>query len=86
MSAFARFTGVRRKSGDAVTRAALAVAIGPVLSLIGFWMRYSGRITKAEAAVDTASILANALQVKLRGRSERVRRLSRGCGAQVRVR
>jgi hypothetical protein len=73
-------------SCDAVTWAALAVAIGSVLSLIGFWTRYSDRITKAEAAADTASILAKALQVKLRGRPERVRRLSRGCGAQVRVR
>jgi hypothetical protein len=43
---------------EAVTWAALAVAIGSVLSLIGFWTRYSDRITKAEAAAHAASILA----------------------------
>lgn len=43
---------------EAVTWAALADAIGSVLSLIGFWTRYSDRITKTEAAAHAASILA----------------------------
>jgi hypothetical protein len=61
-------------TGEVVTWAALAVAVGSVLSIIGFWTRYSDRITKAEAAADAskqsaqaASILTAAVQVKLEG-------------------
>lgn len=54
-------------TGEAVTWAALATAIAAGLSLIGFWTRYSDRITKAEAAAHGASILSQALQIKLEG-------------------
>jgi hypothetical protein len=59
---------------EAVTWAALAVAIGAGLSIIGFWTRYSDRLTRAEAsakvaedAAHAASIMTQALQVKLEG-------------------
>ena len=54
-------------SGEVVTWAALAVAIGSVLSILKFWTVFSDRITKAETSAQAASILAQALQVKLEG-------------------
>jgi hypothetical protein len=57
---------------EVVTWAAVAVAIGSVISILTFWTRYSDRITEAEAeakaaeqAAHGASILAQGLQVKL---------------------
>ena len=59
-------------SGEVVTWVALAAAIGSGLSILTFWTRYSDRVTKADAkaeaaeqAAHAASILAQALQVKL---------------------
>jgi hypothetical protein len=50
---------------EAITWAALAVAIGSVLSIVTFWTKYSDRITRAEASAQAASILASGLGVKL---------------------
>jgi hypothetical protein len=61
-------------SGDVVTWASVAVAVGSLLAILRFWNSYSDRITKAEgrakAAEDAAhgaSILTAGLQVKLEG-------------------
>ncbi|WP_338701925.1 hypothetical protein V5279_21515 [Bradyrhizobium sp. 26S5] len=43
---------------DAVTWGAIAAAIGLLLTIIGFWTRYSDRITKAEAAAAAAATAA----------------------------
>ncbi|MGY3482206.1 hypothetical protein ACVW1C_000089 [Bradyrhizobium sp. USDA 4011] len=43
---------------DAVTWGAIAAAIGLLLTIIGFWTRYSDRITKAEAAAGAAATAA----------------------------
>lgn len=39
---------------DAVTWAAAVIAIGTGISLIGFWTRYSDRVTKAEISAKEA--------------------------------
>lgn len=61
-------------TGDVVTWAAMAVAVGCIISILTFWTRYSDRITKAEGAANAAkdsaqaaSILAAGLQAKLEG-------------------
>lgn len=61
-------------SGEAVTWAAVTTAVVSLISILTFWTRYSDRITKAESkaevaeqAAHAASILAQALQVKLEG-------------------
>ncbi|MGY3689927.1 hypothetical protein ACVIGA_000007 [Bradyrhizobium sp. USDA 3240] len=43
---------------DAVTWGAIAAAIGLLLTIIGFWTRYSDRITKSEAAATAAATAA----------------------------
>ena len=58
---------------DAVTWGAIAAAIGLLLTIIGFWTRYSDRITKAEAAaaaavIPAASAAAAAAEVKREAR------------------
>jgi len=52
-------------SGEVVTWGAVAIALRSLISILTFWTRYSDRITKAEGAAHGASILAQALQVKL---------------------
>lgn len=59
-------------ASDVVTWGAVAIAIGSMLSIIGFWTRYSDRVTKAEAraaaselAANAAATFATALQVKI---------------------
>jgi hypothetical protein len=39
---------------DAVTWAAMATAIGAVISIVTFWTRYSDRLTKAEGRATAA--------------------------------
>ena len=57
---------------NAITWAALAAAVGAVISIVSFWSKYSDRITRAEAKADeagksaqAASILASGLGIKI---------------------
>ncbi|WP_029083878.1 hypothetical protein [Bradyrhizobium sp. th.b2] len=43
---------------DAVTWGAIVTAIGALATIVGFWTRYSDRITKAEAAAAVAATAA----------------------------
>ncbi|WP_338826697.1 hypothetical protein [Bradyrhizobium sp. 27S5] len=43
---------------DAVTWGAIVTAIGALATIVGFWTRYSDRITKAEAAAAAAATAA----------------------------
>lgn len=64
-------------TGDVVTWGAVIAAVGSMLSLIGFWTRYSDRITKAEgkaAAAESAAQAASLLAVGLQAKLETVQR------------
>ena len=44
---------------------AIAQLVIPLVAIVGFWLRFSDRLTTAETAAHAASILATALQLKV---------------------
>ena len=52
---------------DAITWGALALAMGSMLSILGFWTRYSDRITRAEEKAEAAKTSAQAATVMASG-------------------
>jgi hypothetical protein len=61
---------------DVIARASLAGAIGSVSAIIGFWIRYSDRLTKADAKAETAQRAAEEVEKDAKEAQDKVAILS----------
>lgn len=65
---------------DVITWASLVAAIGSISAIIGFWTRYSDRLTKAEAAAESARLAAVDARAEAKGAHDRINLLDQAFG------
>jgi hypothetical protein len=65
---------------DVITWGAMATAVGSVIAIVGFWTRYSDRLTKADAKAASAREAAEEAKKDAKAAQDRVSLLDQAFG------